>query len=262
MTMCRRLIFYVTILLLSAGTSFAAHPLVSDDAGTLGKGTVQFELNSDISTDKETANNSTTKTSGVQIATAVGVGVTDKLDLSFGITRPWSSGDIDGTAFNSAGSVDFNFAVKWQVYEHKGFSIAIKPQLGYSSTVNVPEDDHTASYGTALIFSKEFEPLAVHLNIGYTYRDYNLASVRDANRSSIWNFSLATTYEVIKNLKLAADFGAATNRDKAVNEMPFFGLVGAIYSVNKNIDLSGGVKVGLTKPETDLTGTFGVTVKF
>jgi type II secretory pathway predicted ATPase ExeA len=31
---------------------------------------------------------------------------------------------------------------------------------------------------------------------------------------------------------------------------------------NKNVDLSAGLKVGLTKPETDLTGTFGATFKF
>ena len=34
------IIHYVTTFtLLAAGTSFAAHPLVSDDAGTLGQGT-------------------------------------------------------------------------------------------------------------------------------------------------------------------------------------------------------------------------------
>lgn len=252
----------IMLIMFSAGTSLAAHPLVSDDAGALGKGAVQVELNGDISTDKETSNNSTTKTSGAQMATTLGVGVTDKLDLSFGIARPWSSGNIDGTSFNNAGSIDFNFAVKWQIYEHEGFGIAVKPQLGYSSAVNVPEDDHTVSYGAALIFSREFEPFAVHLNAGYTYNDHNLTAARDASRSSIWNFSLAATCEIIKHLKLATDFGVATNEDKAVNDMPVFGLIGAMYSINRNVDLSGGVKVGLTKPETDLSGTFGVTVKF
>ena len=44
--------------------------------------------------------------------------------------------------------------------------------------------------------------------------------------------------------------------------MPVFGLGGLIYTVNENLDLSSGLKVGLTKPEADLTGTFGVTIKF
>jgi hypothetical protein len=58
------------------------------------------------------------------------------------------------------------------------------------------------------------------------------------------------------------DFGASTSEDKTNDDMPVFALVGAIYSVNKNIDLSAGAKVGLSQPETDLTGTFDVTLKF
>ena len=73
---------------------------------------------------------------------------------------------------------------------------------------------------------------------------------------------MAATCEVIKDLKVVADFGTSTNQDKDANTMPVFGLGGLIYSVNKNVDLSTGVKVGLTGPETDLTGTFGVTLKF
>lgn len=61
---------------------------------------------------------------------------------------------------------------------------------------------------------------------------------------------------------MAADFGAATSQDKQFNEMLVYGLTGLIYSVNKNVDLSTGVRGGLTEPETDLTGTVGLTLKF
>ena len=122
--------------------------------------------------------------------------------------------------------------------------------------------DNVTAYGAVLILSKESEPFAVHLNADYTYNNYNLATIRNASRSSILNGSLAGTYEVIKNLKLVADVGVATNDDKKSSIMPAFGLVDALYSLNKNVDLSAGLKVGLTKPETDLTGTFGATFKF
>jgi predicted porin len=262
MTTGKSLAVYAAMLfILSASTSYAAHPLVSDDAGTLGKGAMQVELNGDIGTDKETTGGSTTKTTGKQLATTFSVGVTDKIDVTAGFTRPWGSGDVDGVSFNDAGSADFSLSMKWQVYEHEGLSVAVKPQLGYSYAVGAT-DDYVISYGAAIVLSKEFEPFAVHLNAGYTYNNYNPATVRDASRSSILNFSLAGTYEVIKNLKLVADVGAATNEDKESNIMPAFGLVGAIYSLNKNVDFSAGLKVGLTKPETDLTGTFGATFKF
>ena len=262
MNLQKRICSYVTtLLLLSAGTSFAAHPLISDDAGTLGKGNMQVELNGDISSDKETAGGSTTKTAGKQLAATFGIGVTDKIDVTGGFTRPWGSGDVDGAIFNDTGSADFSLSMKWQVYEHEGFSVAVKPQLGYSYAVGTT-DDYAVSYGAALVVSKEFEPFAVHLNAGYAYNNYNLTAVKDASRSSILNVSVAGTYEVIKNLKMVADVGAATNGDKESNIMPVFGLVGVIYSLNKNVDLSAGIKVGLTKPEDDLTGTFGATFKF
>lgn len=253
--------FATTLLLLSTGTSFAAHPLISDDAGTLGKGNMQVELNTEIGTDRETTGGSITKTSGKQVATSFGIGVSDKIDVAVSVTRPWGDGDIDGASFNDAGSANFSLAIKWQAYEQETLSIAVKPQLGYSYAVGAP-GDHTVSYGAALIVSKEFEPFAVHLNIGYTHNDYNRAEVRGASRNNIMSYSLAGTFEVIKNLKLVADVGATTNEDKTSHDMPVFGLGGIIYTLNKNADLSAGLKVGLTKPEADLAELFGVTFKF
>lgn len=249
------------VMVLSAGTCFAAHPLISDDAGVLGKGTIQGELNGDISYDKETVNGSTTKTNGDQLAATIGVGASDTLDLVFGLTRPWGSGRADGVSFNDAGSTDFALTMKWQVLLHEGFSIAVKPQFGYSYAVG-QKDDHTMSYGAGLVLSKEFERLALHLNAGYVYNDYNRADVRDACRESIGSFSLAATYKILEHMKLVADIGASTSADKSSNEMPVFGLVGFIYGVNINLDLSAGLKVGLTRPEDDLTGTFGITLKY
>ena len=36
----------------------------------------------------------------------------------------------------------------------------------------------------------------------------------------------------------------------------------AIYSANENVDLSLGIKFGITKPEPDFSGIAGVTIKF
>lgn len=262
--MKNRIVAGVAALLLSGtGTSFATHPLVSDDAGTLGKGTIQVELNGDIGTDKQTLEGQTKKTTSSQVASTVGIGVNEKIDVTFGYTHPWCTGDVDGNSFRDAGSSDFSLSMKWQIYEHEGLSIAAKPQLGYSYAVGMPETFYTMSYGTALILSRELEPFAFHLNIGYTYNDHNSVAERDESRSSVWNFSVATTCDIIKErLKAAVDFGTTTNQVRAISELSVFGLAGLIYSVNKNIDVSAGIKVGLTEPETDINGTFGVTLRF
>lgn len=252
-------------LLLLAGAvtpGYAAHPLISDDAGTLGTGAVQIELNSEFGGDRDTSGVQTATTRQAQVAATLGYGIGEKLDVNLGFGRPWSSVETGGRRFRDAGSVDLSLNLKWQLFEHEGLSVALKPQLGFSRAVGVPEHDYTMSYGAALVCTKEFEPFALHLNLGYTYNDYRLAAVRAATRNDIVSISLAGTYEVIKGLRLVADVGGATNADKAVSEIPLFGLGGAIYALNKNIDLSGGVKVGLSIPETDVTGLFGITLKF
>lgn len=257
--MKKTIILTASVFCLISGTAFASHPLISDDAGTLGKGAVQVELNGEIGTDKETVNGSTIKTDSSQIATTFGYGLTDKVDLNLGIARPWGSSEEAGITNKDAGSVDFSFGAKWQVYEKDGYSIALKPTFGYSYAVNAPDNNYTTSFGAAVVLTKELQPLAFHINLGYTYNDY---SVDSSLKNSIWNFSFATVYELRKNTKLVADIGFSSNPEQSVNEMPAFGLLGAIYTINKTIDASIGAKFGLTKPETDVTGLFGITLKF
>lgn len=248
---------------IAAAPALAAHPLVSDDAGTLGKGTSQIELNGQWSSDKETAEGTNSESKASQIVTTYGFGIAEKLDLTFGVVREWGETESNGLTENDPGSTDFSLSAKWQFYENSGFSLAIKPQLAYSYVVGGTNNDYTISYGTTLIATKEFEPFAVHLNVGYQYNDYYSKAEWGNSRHNIWSVSLAGTYDVIKeSLKLVSDFGTATNQDKTTSELPVFALAGAIYSLNKNIDLSAGVKFGVTKPEPDFAATGGLTVKF
>lgn len=248
---------------IAAGPALAAHPLISDDAGTLGKGASQIELNGQWSSDKETVEGAKIESRASQIVTTYGFGIAEKVDLTFGVVRQWGESDSAGVTENDPGSANFSLSAKWQFYENAGFCLALKPQLAYSYVVGGTKDDYTVSYGSTLIATKEFEPFAVHLNVGYQYNDYYAKDEWGNSRHDIWNASLAGTYDVIKErLKLVSDFGTATNQDKSTSELPVFALVGAIYSLNKNIDLSAGAKFGLTKPEPDFAATGGLTIKF
>lgn len=102
------------LVFLVAGTSFAAHPLVSDDAGTLDQGTIQVELNGDIGTDKESHNRETTKAHSSQVASTIGYGISDKMDVAFGYTHPWGDVDSDDASFKDHGSSDFSLNMKWR----------------------------------------------------------------------------------------------------------------------------------------------------
>lgn len=246
-----------------AGPAFAAHPLISDDAGTLGKGTTQIELNGQWSSDKETVEGAGVESRTSQVVTTYGYGVAEKVDLTLGVARQWGELESGGLTENDPGFVNFSLSSKWQFLETSGFSFAFKPQFAYSYVVGGSKDDYILSYGVALIATKELEPFAVHLNVGYQYNDYQAEAERAASRNSIWSASLGSTYDVIKErLKLVSDFGTCTNQDRSTTELPVFALAGAIYSLNKNIDLSAGIKFGLTKPEPDVAATGGVTIKF
>lgn len=255
-------IIIFSIAILSAKDGFASHPLITDDAGTVGKGGIQIEINGEVGTDKESIDGVTTKTDSSQISTTFGYGLTDKLDLNFGIARPFGSVDVDGVKSNDPGSVDLSLNTKWQIYQTNGFSVALKPAIGYSYGVNQPENDYTVSYSAAVILTKEIEPLAFHLNLAYTYNDYNLDSVSATKRNSIYSASVAAVYDLFKKSKLVADIGGSSNEERISDKIPVYALIGTIYSLTNYLDASIGGKIGVTSAETDFTGLFGVTLKF
>jgi hypothetical protein len=257
-----RLTLAVFFTAMMTGQAFGALPFITDDAGTLGKGTSQVELSYERSTDKETVDGSTVKTDGNQIAATFGHGVAEKLDLTLGFARPWGKVEVDGIPSYDVGTADFTLNAKWQFFVQSGLSFAVKPQVAYSYLVGGTSDDHTVFYGGWFIVTLEHEALSFNLNMGYFYNDYGSAVDRDDSRSSIWSVSALVTYEVLKGLKLGCDVGASTNEDKTDSTMPAYALAGVIYSANENVDLSLGLKFGITKPEPDFSGIAGVTVKF
>lgn len=245
-----------------AGIAIAALPFITDDAGTQGKGTSQIELLYARSTDKESVDGSGVKTDRNLPGATFGYGVAETFDLTLGVARSWGTETVEGFSSNDSGNADYLLNAKWQFYEKAGFRFAVKPLVGYSYHVGGTSDDHVTLYGGWLIVTQEHEGLAVSLNGGYFYTDYGSAAERDASRSSIWSISALATYEVLTGLKLGLDIGASANPDKASSGTPAYALAGAIYSVNKSVDLSLGLKFGITKPEPDFAGIAGVTFRF
>jgi hypothetical protein len=257
-----RLTLSALLTAMMAGHAFAALPFITDDAGTLGKGTSQVELLYAGSTDKETDGGSTVKTDRNLPGATFGYGIAETLDLTLGFARSWGTVTVDGISSNDSGSAGYLLNAKWRFYEKAGFRFAVKPLVGYSYHVGGASDDHATLYGGWLIVTKERGALAVSLNGGYFHNAYGSAAERDSSRSDIWSLSAFATFKVLEDLTLGLDAGASTDPDKASSGIPIYALAGAIYSLNKNVDLSLGLKFGITKPEPDFSGTAGVTIKF
>jgi len=89
-------------------------------------------------------------------------------------------------------------------------------------------------------------PWAFHDNLGYI-RNENKVN----EQKNLWHAPHATTWEIVKNLKLVANIGIERNPDDNAENNPAFLIGGLIYSVTENFDLDCGVKYGLNSAEAD-----------
>ncbi len=238
---------------------WAAHPLITDDTGTQGKGKFQLEVNGQYDTDRETVNGVSVKSTGGQSASTVSYGIADTLDLIANVPYQWSRITENGVpVYNERGLSDISCEAKWRFFEKNGLSFGLKPGIRF------PTGSEERGLGTGraggslfLIGSMESGPWAFHANVGYI-RNGNEAG-EDKN---LWHASLAATCEVVKSLKLAANIGSEKNPVKPADNDPSFLIVGGIYTLTENFDIDAGVKRALTSSETDLSVLAGIAYRF
>ena len=247
------------VFLLMAYPSWAAHPLITDDTGTQGKGKFQLELNGQYDWDKGDSEDGSVKTTGGQAAATLSYGVAENVDLVLSLPYIWGKAEVNEiTLYDEKGIGDAVLEAKWRLFEKDGFSLALKPGI------SIPTGNDEKGLGAGLlgghiflIGSKELGSWAFHANLGYI-RNENKAD----ERKDIWHASVAATWEVVKNLKLAANIGIERNPDDDANNDPAFLIGGLIYSINENLDVDLGVKCGLDSSETDISALAGVTFRF
>ncbi len=247
-------IFSILMGLLFNGTAYGAHPLITDDTGTQGKGRYQLELNGEYGYDKEEG----IKTETLDIKTILSLGLIDNLDLVLTLPYQWIRIKEGEQIEDSKGVSDVSFEIKWRFYEREGLSVALKPGL----TLPSGDDDKglgsgKATYSLFLITTYEDSPWAFHFNAGYI-RNNNAID----ERKDIWHLSLAGTYDIIDGLKIVGNVGMERNPDRDSGTDPAFFLAGLIYSISKDIDIDAGIKLGLNEAETDYTIAMGLTWRF
>jgi hypothetical protein len=266
--MKKSFVFIVSIItliqLICLSSSFAAHPLITDDTGTQGKGKFQVEVNIELNYDREKEGGVRTKETGGEIGTLLSYGILDNIDIVLGAPFQWFKIKEDSNLTSrESGISDLSLEVKWRFYEIDGLSFAVKPGITFP-TGNEKKGlgNGRPSFGLTFITTKELGAWAFHFNLGYTRNEYQLREDKEANRKDIWHVSLASEVEVVKNLKLVGNIGIERNPEKASSRHPAFILGGLIYSITENIDINIGVKGGLNKPETDLTILPGMAFRF
>lgn len=232
----------------------AAHPLITDDAGTAGAGNSQLELNGEYARfDEEGVTAKVT-----EVAAGLTYGIAETMDVVLGM--PYGDIDISGGGEDEShqGIGDVSLAAKWRFFERDGCSLALKPGI------TLPTGDENEGLGTGrptysvfAILSKELEPFVVHMNVGYMRNENDFD-----DREDLWHVSLATEYAACESLRLVVNIGQERNTDKGSDVNPAFILGGAIYSITEAFDADLGLKAGLNDAEADYAVLAGVTLWF
>jgi hypothetical protein len=254
----------IVIIVFMTGTAFGAHPLITDDTGTNGKGKFQLELTGEFAYEKEKSDGITVKERSYEAGVAVSAGLLDTLDIVCAVPYQWNRTKEDGaTVSDENGISDTSLELKWRFFEQNGLSFALKPGI------TIPSGDEEKGlgtgkigYGATFIATKEIDPFTLHLNLGYAHNEYKLDEDKEGNRKDTWHISLAGVYKVSDKLQAVADIGVERNSDKESNTDPSFALIGLIYSITPDLDVDLGFKAGLSGTETDAALMTGLTIRF
>lgn len=242
------------LVLVFSGVSFGAHPLITDDTGTQGRGKFQLELNHEFNHED---------TNGVEeslynVSTILSYGVIDSMDFVVGLPYQFITTKEGGVKTRENGISDMSLELKWRFFEREGLSLALKPGL------SIPTGDDEKSLGTGkvggglqFIATKEIEPWAFHFNAGYKRNETTVEEQTD-----LWNVSLAAERGVCKWLRVVANVGAERNTDRTDDTPAAFLLGGLIFALTENLDLDIGVKGGLSEPEADYALLAGIAFRF
>lgn len=257
----------LAFVLLTAASALAGPPLATDDTGTVDVGKVEVELNGAYTDDKETSFGVTTKCNRADAELKITTGLYNNLGVSLAV--PYTINDRirqdNGQTSRADGFGDMTLEIKYAIAELAGTTLAVKPSVimptGKSSE---GLSEGRWQFGATLIATREFTEgkYALHANLGYEHHSYRTRDIKESTRSDLWSGSIAAEAEVAKGLFVVADLGLATTADKTTSELSVCALTGLRYEINDFLDVNAGVKLGLTKPEDDISLLYGLVLKF
>jgi len=241
-----------SLVLTGATVARAAHPFVTDDAGTQGEGRWQLELMADHAKASAQASlaigevrRESYETIFVPVLT---YGLLDNLDIALGAAYLRARSTEDGVpAGDVSGAGDSSLELKWRFYESERASFALKPGI------SLPTGDEDKGLGSGrvslsstLVAAYEIDPWTLLANLAYQRARFALPGDRDSNRTNVWRVSTGFEYELIEEFRLVGEAGVRSNPAKDDLFDPAatirFAMLGFIYSPSEELDLDVGVR--------------------
>jgi len=258
--------------LLPSGPGWAAHPFVTDDTGTQGKGNWQLELQGDLLRSERTADTGSGPVEQKRKLNAfipvLSYGILDSLDIQFGLSHVRLRTTENGVVTeDESGMSDSTLEVKWRFLEAGAFSLAVKPGL------LLPTGDEakglgtgSTSWGVALLATYDAEPWTFLGNVAYSKARFKLPQDAADNQSDLWRVSGGLSYAVAGDVRLVGEAGLRRNESRndpyTPDKTSQFAMIGIIYSPSKNMDFDAGFRKNLNDAEFDSAFLVGATFRW
>lgn len=232
-----RLWIAIVIGLILIIPAWAARPLSTDDAGTLGQGAWEIEEGYELDQPKGGGANSGS------FGTAVKYGLLSNLDL--GIEVPYSA-----TSPNGIGDA----TVKGKLAFNDAIALGIDVKLANADSASGLGTGYV-DYGINGIYSLSLGSATGHINIGYTIVGQAGGATSDNN---VLSYGAAIEYPLSDATNLMGEVVGSSTPSAATN--PLDALIGLNWGLNELITLDGGINLGLTDASSQYKATVGATL--
>lgn len=232
----------------------AAHPLITEDTGTQGKGNFQLELNSEWDYKKALDVHNTSQAIGGTLS----YGWIDSVDFIFSVpyVRGKTADSTDIVAVS--GFSDYDADIKWRFHEAGNFSAALKAGVTLPNrNKNAEPGSGNSDYSTYLVASWNDAPWSMNIHVGRVANRDNFGA-----KSELWHASIGGWRQLGGKTKIVADTGMLSEHDGITSRHLGLFTIGVIYSPAKDVDIDVGLRRGLMRADIDYALLTGLTFRF
>jgi hypothetical protein len=213
---------------------------MTDDTAFLGTDVRQADLGLDY-----TKAGGAARTYATSATAEFAYGFMENIDLMISaVWKGWSSRGI-----SQSGLGDVALEAKFEAGRAGDWTVAMKP--GFS----LPEGDESKGLGAGkggvwfyTLAGREAGPWGLYLNGGYLYNRNKLGEEKN-----ILKGSGMVMLKVLPEFKAVVDLSGETNRTKGAVSHPFYSAFGIIWSPSAYLDMSAGLRLGVTRLADDST---------
>ena len=241
----------VSTLLILCGTAEAGienRPLNTDDAYTLDRDQVTAAFGAAYVNE---ANGNDVFDFPIDLGFGVRENFEITINIPFSYLNPETGPEVAGFSDISL-RPEFNFLEETESFPALSLAAVFKFDNG-------DEDRGLGSgevdYSLALQASKQFSPVVLHFNLGYTFT----GEPRGVNLDDVVFYNFGAGYTVSDSLSLVGEIIGQTNSDPAGDDDLWEWLGGFIYQPDEGYALDMGLGTGLTDSSPDFRLTAGLT---